>query len=186
MAEDNKIKEGTILLAEPFMLDPNFKRGVVLICEHRPDGDVGFILNKPIEMKIDELVGYFPEFDAEVYYGGPVATDTVHFLHNAGDLVEESIEIARGVYWGGDFEKLQFLVEQELIKPSNVKFFVGYSGWSEGQLEEELKMGSWIIDRMHHNYAFKNTTEDLWKRVLNNKDDIYTVIAQMPDDPVYN
>lgn len=180
------IEAGSILLAQPFMLDPNFKRGVVLITEHRKDGDVGFVLNKPIDMKINELIGYFPEFDAEVFYGGPVATDTVHFLHNMGDLVEDSIEVARGIYWGGNFEKLGFLVESELIKPENVKFFVGYSGWTEGQLNDELEAGSWILDTVHHNYAFKNSKEDLWKRVLNNKDNIYTVIAQMPDGPVYN
>lgn len=184
--EENKVKPGTVLLAEPFMMDSHFKRGVVLICESRPDGDVGFILNKPIHMNIQDLVGRFPEFDSDVYYGGPVATDTIHFLHNVGDLIEQSTEVARGVYWGGDFEKLKFLVESGLVKPHNVKFFVGYSGWSEGQLEEELEYGSWILDTMHPNYAFKDIKVDLWKKVMENKNDIYTVIAQLPDEPTYN
>lgn len=186
MSGQQEIKAGTILLAEPFMMDSHFKRGVVLICESRADGHVGFILNKPIHMNIQELVGHFPDFDAEVYYGGPVATDTVHFVHNVGNLIEDSTEVARGVYWGGDFEKLKFLVDSKLVKPGNVKFFVGYSGWTEGQLQEELELGSWILDHMHPNYAFKKIKEDLWKKVMENKDDIYTVIAQLPDEPIYN
>lgn len=180
------VKAGTILIAEPFMLDSPFKRSVVLICEHRDDGTVGFILNKTIDMKIDDLIGDFPEFDAPVYYGGPVATDTIHYIHNVGELLDHSNEVTRGVYWGGDFEKLKFLVSSKLIKPENVKFFVGYSGWSGGQLDGELEEGTWITDHMYANYAFKNDKNKLWSTVLNNKGDTYTVIAQIPESPSVN
>jgi putative transcriptional regulator len=184
--ETPKVKAGTILIAEPFMLDSPFKRSVVLICEHREDGTVGFILNKTIDMKIEDLIGDFPEFDAPVYYGGPVATDTIHYIHNVGDLLDNSNEVTRGVYWGGDFEKLKFLVNSKLIKPENIKFFIGYSGWSGGQLDDELKEGTWITDHMYANYAFKDDKDSLWSRVLNNKGDAYTVIAQMPESPSFN
>lgn len=180
------IAPGTILLAEPFMMDPSFKRGVVLICEERVDGTVGFILNKKIDIKLEEIMSNFPEIKTDIYYGGPVATDTIHFLHNVGDLIDESTEISRGVYWGGDFEKLRFLVETKVVKPHNVRFFIGYSGWSEGQLKEELASGSWIVDDMDANYAFRDKGVDLWQRILNNKGDAYSVISQMPDDPRYN
>lgn len=180
------IKAGTILIAEPFMRDSPFKRSVVLICEHREDGTVGFILNKPIEMKIEDLIGDFPEFEASVYYGGPVATDTIHYIHNVGDLLENSNEVTRGVYWGGDFEKLKFLVNSKLIKPENIKFFIGYTGWTGGQLDGEIEEGTWITDHMYANYAFKDGGEELWSTVLNNKGDTYTVIAQMPESPSFN
>lgn len=177
-----KVKNGKVLLAEPFMADPNFKRSVVLICEHsKEDGTIGFILNKPIKMQISELIGNFPEFESEVYYGGPVSTDTIHYVHNVGDLLEESIEINRGVYWGGDFEKLKFLITSKLILPKNIRFFVGYSGWSPGQLRDELKYKSWVVSDMHANYLFKSKPHHLWQQVMHHKGDVFSVIAQIPE-----
>lgn len=175
------LQAGTILVAEPFMLDPNFKRSVVLLCEHHDQGTTGFILNKPLEMQIQELVPDFPESKASVHIGGPVGMDSLHFLHNVGDLLDQSQEVCPGVYWGGDFDKLRFLMENGVIRDDNVKFFVGYSGWSEGQLEEELKEGSWLTEEMDANYLFKVKPFVMWQTVLHNKGNIYTVIAQMPD-----
>ncbi len=175
------ITKGKVLIAEPFMLDPNFKRGVILLCEYEKEGGVGFILNKSLDMGVTELIADFPKFDATVYYGGPVQKDTIHYIHNVGDLLEDSSEISPGVFWGGDFEKLKFLISSELIEPKNIRFFVGYSGWSETQLEDEIELGSWVIGDMDSNYLFKNKPQSLWKKVLKDKGDAYTVIAQMPD-----
>jgi len=183
---NKNINSGRILLAEPFMIDPNFKRAVLLLCEHHNDGSVGFILNKAIDMKINELIADFPEFESEVYFGGPVQTDTIHYLHNLGDLLEDSQKIADGVFWGGDFEKLKFLISSKLVKPENIRFFVGYSGWSGGQLKEELKYGSWVAAEMHANYLFKQKQSDLWSEVMENKGDAYSVIAQLPDSFSWN
>ena len=168
------------------MIDPNFKRAVLLLCEHHKEGSVGFILNKAIDMKINELIADFPEFESEVYFGGPVQTDTIHYLHNLGDLLEDSQKIADGVYWGGDFEKLKFLISSKLVKPENIRFFVGYSGWSGGQLKEELKYGSWVAAEMHANYLFKQKQNDLWSEVMDNKGNAYSVIAQLPDSYSWN
>ncbi len=184
---ESTVASGKILLAEPFMLDPNFKRSAVLLCDHSKDeGSVGFILNKPLQTKINELIDEFPDFDSEVFFGGPVQMDTVHYLHNVGDLLEESIEVFRGVYWGGDFEKLKFLVAQDLIKPHQIRFFVGYSGWSEGQLDDEMNYGSWVLANMDANYLFKSEPETLWQLIMENKGNTYSVIAQMPDDLSWN
>jgi putative transcriptional regulator len=102
-----QVYNGTVLLAEPFMLDPNFKRSAILLCEHNKEGSVGFIMNKPLDMRIDELIEGFPEFESEVLFGGPVQTDTIHYIHNIGELLEGSRQVTDGVYWGGDFEKLK-------------------------------------------------------------------------------
>jgi len=182
----HKITAGNILIAEPFMMEGPFRRSVILVCEHRPDGTVGFILNKPIDMEIASLVSNFPDFEAPVFYGGPVSTDTIHYIHNVGHLLDDSNEVTRGVYWGGDFDKLKFLITSGLIKKENIKFFVGYSGWSGGQLQDELQEGTWITDEMYPNYAFKDDEVSLWKQVLDNKGDAYTVIAQMPESPSNN
>lgn len=184
---ESTVESGKILLAEPFMLDPNFKRSAVLLCDHsKEDGSVGFILNKPLQTKIDELIDEFPAFDAEVYFGGPVQVDTVHYLHTAGRLLEDSIEVSKGVYWGGDFEKLKFLVAQELIRPNQIRFFVGYSGWSEGQLDDEMNYGSWVVANMDVNYVFQSEAATLWQLIMENKGSTYSVIAQVPEDISWN
>lgn len=176
-----QITKGKILVAEPFMLDPNFKRGVILLCEHEKEGSVGFILNKSLDMGVTELIADFPEFDATVYYGGPVQKDTIHYIHNVGDLLEDSNQVCPGVYWGGDFEKLKFLISSQLIEPENIRFFVGYSGWTEAQLEDEIELGSWVLGDMDANYLFKNKPRSLWKKAMKDKGNAFGVIAQMPD-----
>ena len=180
------IKSGKLLIAEPFMLDPHFKRAVVLLCEHAEEGSLGFILNKSLDMKIAELIADFPEFESYVHFGGPVQTDTIHYIHNVGDLLENSQQVTKGVYWGGDFDKLKFLISSQMIQPHNIRFFVGYSGWTEGQLKQELKYGSWVTDNMDANYLFKNKAAELWQNVMENKGDTFSVIAQMPEGWSWN
>ena len=184
----SSITQGKILLAEPYMLDPNFRRAAILLCEHDNDagGSLGFIFNKPLQTSIDELLPDFPEFNAEVYFGGPVQTDTVHYVHNVGSLLEDSIKVSKGVYWGGDFDKLKFLIESKLIKPSQIRFFVGYTGWSKNQLQGEMNVGTWVLADMHSNYLFKSKHFKLWREIMYNKGDIYTVIAGMPDEINWN
>ena len=181
-----RVTSGKILLAEPFMLDPNFKRAAVLMCEHDAGGSIGFIMNKPLSMRVDELIAGFPQFNAEIFFGGPVSTDTIHYVHNKGDLLEDSIHIVDGVYWGGSFEKLKSLITNKLILPDDIRFFVGYSGWSEGQLDEEMKLGSWLVADMYSNYLFKTMPKELWQQVMANKGNTYSVIAQLPEGANWN
>jgi putative transcriptional regulator len=181
-----KIQTGGLLLAEPFMLDSNFKRSAVLLCEHSEEGSIGFILNKKLDMRVDELIAGFPEFDTQVFFGGPVQTDTIHYIHNVGDLLEDSRKVSDGVWWGGSFEKLKFLISSKLITAANIRFFVGYSGWSEGQLLDEMAYGSWIVADMHPNYLFKSQAGELWSQIMSNKGDTFTVIASIPESAAWN
>lgn len=183
---DHMVQRGSLLIAEPFMLDDYFRRTVILVCEHEDHGTTGFILNKPFHASMAQLVSDFPKFDAPVFLGGPVGTDSIHYLHNVGELLDGSLEVSKGVYWGGDFEKLKFLIENKLIQSHNIRFYVGYSGWSEGQLAGEMEEGSWLTGDMDPNYLFKIKPFVLWQNALMNKGDQYTVIAQMSDDPIYN
>jgi putative transcriptional regulator len=180
------ISKGKLLVAEPFMVDDYFKRSVILICEHEEHGTTGFILNKPFHTKMEKLIPDFPECDAPVFLGGPVGLDSIHYLHNAGHILDGSLEICKGVYWGGDFDKLKFLIENKLINAGDIRFYVGYAGWSEGQLASEMDEGSWLVSDMDANYLFKTKPFVLWQSVLHNKGDRFTVIAQISDDPQYN
>ena len=180
------IQSGHLLLAEPFMLDPYFRRAAVLLCEHHDQGTLGFILNKNIDMSINDLMSDFPNMDAEVYYGGPVQTDTLHYVHNVGELLDDSVKIGEGMWWGGDFEKLKFLVTSDLIKPENIRFFVGYSGWSAGQLTDELESGSWVVANSDANYIFRTKPAALWSTAMHNKGNLFEVLADMPEDISWN
>lgn len=186
MAAKSLIKSGQVLLAEPFMLDPYFRRSVVLLCEHHDQGSVGFILNKTIDMQVNDLMSEFPAFAGDVFYGGPVQTDTLHYIHNVGDLLEDSVLVADGVWWGGDFESLKFLIQSELILPSNIRFFVGYSGWTGGQLDDEMEIGSWVTANMDANYLFKSQPAQLWRQIMYDKGDRYEVISEMPEQLSWN
>ena len=183
-----EVQKGRVLLSQPFMLDPHFRRSAVLLCDHHEEGSLGFILNKPLDVNVDQLIEDFPEFESSAYYGGPVSTNTIHYIHNVGDLLDESVRITKGVYWGGDFDKLKFLISSKLITPNNIRFYVGYSGWSSGQLLDEMDYGSWIIANFDSNYLFKNSEENssLWQTILKNKGDRYSVIAQMPEIESWN
>lgn len=181
MEKENKIKQGDILLAEPFMQDATFRQAAILVTDYHETGTVGFILNKPLNINVSDLMASFPEFESNVYYGGPVATDTIHYLHTAGELLEGSQYVLNGVYWGGDYEKLKFLIKSELIKTDQIRFYVGYSGWSPGQLEEELTIGSWVVSFGDPNYVFKSSHNKLWKQVMMDKSEVYAIISDLPD-----
>lgn len=184
---DAMVKTGKILLAEPFMLDPNFKRSAILLCDHEEKGgSVGFIMNKPLGTNIDELIEDFPKFKGEVHFGGPVQTDTIHYIHSLGDLLEDSVEVCQGVYWGGDFDKLKFLITSELVQPHQIRFFLGYSGWSDGQLHSEMNYGSWVLADMDINYLFRFKPAKLWEAIMHNKGNTFTIIAKIPEEMSWN
>lgn len=180
---DIAIANSKLLIAEPYMLDPHFKRAVIMLCEHQvEDGSIGFILNKPLGMQLNDLLASFPEFNAPVYYGGPVSTDTIHYVHSVGELLNGSIEIAPGLYWGGDFEELKQLVNTNVITSSQIRFFIGYSGWTAGQLCEELRNSSWLLGHIDANYIFMAKPDDsLWTKALNDIGGTFGVIGQIPD-----
>ncbi len=182
----NEVAGGKMLLAEPFMIDPNFKRSAVLLCEHSREGSLGFILNKQLNTRIDELLNEFPEFPVNIFFGGPVQTDTIHFIHRAGELLEGSVPIGNGLYLGGEFEQLKFLISSQLLTEKDIRFFLGYSGWSEGQLSEETNYGSWIVTDMDPNYLFNMPPESLWPTAMYNKGDAYAVMSELPENMIWN
>jgi len=178
---------GLILLSEPFMPDPNFKRTVVLLCEHITDGGtVGFILNRTLNIKVSDAMVDFDDINNMLYYGGPVAQDTLHYLHTYGDFIEDSLPIVDDVCWGGNFEQLTNLLTAGTIEASRIKFFLGYSGWSPGQLDDELKDNAWIVTPGKRNYVFADDEKTLWKCVLKDMGGEYSQIINYPENPILN
>jgi len=181
-----ELKKGKLLLAEPFMRDPNFKRAVVLICEHNDEGTIGFTLGREIGMTVNNAVDGLGDFDAPLFLGGPVQRDTLHFIHDLGDEIEDSIKIADGIYWGGDFEQVKTLIANGEIGKENIRFFLGYSGWSPGQLEDEMEEHSWLFHNANHDLVFTTNFDDVWQLALQEKGGNYAIMASYPEDPTLN
>ena len=182
---NKQVKSGVMLLAEPFLRDPYFKRSVVLLCRHDEDGSVGFILNKKLDAEVQNLIADFPEVALPIYYGGPVNTDTIHFLHRVGHLID-GMHVARGVYWGGDFTKLKALISNGLVTQDDLRFFIGFSGWGEGQLVEEMQHGTWVPTELDANYLFNARNNDLWQTAMEHKGEHFSVIARIAEGPNLN
>jgi putative transcriptional regulator len=179
---EDQLKSGILLISEPFMVDNNFKKSVVLLSDYSDkEGSVGFVLNRPTNLKIHELISSFPEFNSNVYYGGPVAVDTIHYVHRKGDIIPDSRKIAEGLYWGGDFNQIKFLVSNEIISNADIRFYIGYSGWSPGQLEDEMVTKSWIVGDVDFNYIFSSKIPNMWRHVMNIKGSNFRVIADASD-----
>ena len=181
-----KVKKGRLLFAEPFMDDPYFKRSVVLLSEYNTEGAFGFILNKPLDIKVHEAVKDFPEFDATVYMGGPVQTDTLFFIHSQGNYIPDSMPIGNDLYWSGNFEQLKLMINENQIFPNEIKFFIGYSGWDFDQLNNEIKEESWLISENKSNNIVDLNNDNLWQDALQKMGGQYALFANFPENPSLN
>jgi len=177
--------QGRILISEPLLTDTYFKRSVVLITEYSEKGSMGFVLNKPVELSVNDLLGDFPPFDAKVYIGGPVAKDTIHFIHTLGELVPDTVHVLDNIYWGGDFDSLKELIQEGIVDPSQVRFFLGYSGWSANQLEDEIKENAWLVTQVESS-KIMSADKHIWKKTLENLGKKYKVWSNFPENPAMN
>ncbi len=177
---------GILLIADPFLKDPNFLRTVVLLCNHNDEGSFGFVLNKQIDQSISDLLNNFDGIDFPVYYGGPVQMDTLHFLHQYPHLIPDSVFISDNLYWGGNFETVKALLKNKIINPNKIKFFIGYSGWSKGQLEEEINEKSWLTVSATTTLVFDTAYNQVWKESLQHLGGDYTMLQNYPLDPQLN
>ncbi len=161
-------------------------RTVVFLCEHQQAGSFGFVLNKAFEQTLDELLTDMEGCPVPVYYGGPVQMDTVHFLHQCPDLIPDSYKVAEGIYWGGNFEAVTALIKTNSINLAKIKFFLGYSGWGDGQLSDELKEKSWLTVDATKKLVFNTTPDEVWKGSLKHLGGDYEMLVNFPIDPQLN
>ena len=181
-----KPKKGRLLIAEPFMDDPYFKRSVVLLTEYSKEGSFGFMLNKPLELTINDTMEDFPPFDAPVFMGGPVQSDSLFYIHTQGEIIEGSMKICDNLFWSGNFEQLKQLVKDQQIFPHEIKFFIGYSGWDYDQLVNEIEEESWIISDINTNDVTKLNDTNLWHNTLQKMGSKFSLLSNFPENPSLN
>lgn len=179
-------QKGNLILAEPFMEDDYFGRSVVFMCEHNKKGSYGFILNNKLEIFLDDIVPEIELKKINIYYGGPVNSTNLFYLHQLGDLIEDSTQISDNIWTSGDFNQIIEFINMGIIDVTKIKFFLGYSGWTEGQLATEFKSNSWIALELINEDIFKTDSDNLWKDILKKRGGKMKAIANFPLNPTDN
>lgn len=180
------IKAGDILIAKPFLQDAFFKRAVIFMCEHNNKGSMGFIINKPQGLLLKDIFPHLKHGSFLLFEGGPVSPNQLFYTHTLGNQLSDSMEIANGIYWGGNFFELSDLIEQGKVAPHQIRFYVGYSGWNEGQLEEEMQGDSWFTHHTKYNNLISIEPEDLWGRELVKINPGFKAFTDFAFDPSLN
>ncbi len=183
----NKLKpmKGRVILSEPFMLDANFKRAVIFLCEHNEEGSYGFILNHVLSANLSELINGLDRNDFIISYGGPVHPDNLYYMHDQGERIDDSQELFPGLWFGGNFEQILSLINDKIINSENIRFFLGYSGWTEDQLINEMETHSWITSEFNPKDLLA-IDKQLWKNTLNKMGKQYELVSNFPSDPSQN
>lgn len=182
----SSITPGTLLVAEPFLKDANFLRSVVLLCSHDKEGSIGFVLNRRYKQNLSQLVPELQSKKWPLFYGGPVQTDSLHFIHQYPRLIPGSREIKKGIWWGGDFSTVINLLKEDALEPARLRFFVGYAGWEPGQLQEELHQNSWLTATAQSSLVFHKKPQEIWNETLKSMGNDYAMMINFPIDPQLN
>jgi len=186
IVNEDVAEKGRVLISEPFLSDRYFRRSIVYLCEHNEEGSLGFVLNKPLEMGLHEVADGFPGDDFPLSLGGPVSNNTLHFIHTLGSKVPGSMEVADGIWWGGDFDELKKLVDSREATEKDLRFFLGYAGWSAGQLGSELDENAWLVGSIDPLAVMGAMDAEFWSDTLARYNNKYRAWANFPDDPGLN
>ena len=173
-------KRGRILITEPFLEDDYFERSIILLCEHNDEGSFGFVLNNYTDLSLQEIVD-FPEFDTKISIGGPVSKQHLYFIHTLGDKIGDSIPISDHIYMGGDFEQVREQIKMGLINSDEIRFFIGYSGWTKKQLDTELAQNAWLVSEIMDEAKLMDISyTSIWEDYMKNQGGKYKAFAQFP------
>lgn len=188
LSEHNKLEpqKGRLLISDPFLPDPYFKRSVVLLVDHNEEGSLGFILNKPLDISLSDTELDVDASDFAMYFGGPVQSTDLFYIHSKGPDIQGSNEVGDGLYWGGDFKTIETMLQDGRIQPKDIRFFVGYSGWEAEQLANEIKEDSWLVHEMDLSNLFNLDSDNLWKTILEDLGSELSILSTFPEDPNMN
>ena len=158
-----------------------------MICEHNERGTFGLVLNKVTDLTLKDVLAEEVAFSGLLNLGGPVEQNTLHFVHKLGEKIDGSIELGDELYWSGDFEQIKSMLNEGLLQETDIQFYLGYSGWEEGQLRQELDAQSWFVKRRTTSKEiFDMDADEFWKSILKTMGGKYKVFSNYPVDPRLN
>lgn len=161
------VRKGCFLVAAPALQDPNFSRSVVLVCDHGPDGTMGLIVNRPLALPPDGVLAGVPGITlpgVKIHQGGPVQADHLLLLHGLTKLGLDAHPVCPGLFLGGDLEALKEALG-DVTGPPALRYYLGYAGWSAGQLEAEIAEGAWLVREARAEDVFCADPAALWARL---------------------
>ena len=177
---------GKILISEPFLRDATFGRSVILLIDHTDEGTMGLIINKPLPIFVNDIIKEFKYIDdIPLYKGGPVATDTLFYLHTLANI-SGAIPVSKGLYLNGDFDEIKKYILQGNKVDQHIRFFLGYCGWEGEQLNDELKENTWLVSKEDKDYLMNRDTKDMWKEALEKLGSKYEAWSRFPRVPTFN
>ncbi len=180
-------EKGKILISEPFLQDAYFQRSVILLIEHNTDGSMGFVLNKKTELYVNDFFEGLDEIPRiPIYLGGPVSSNHLFFIHSLGKAIPDSVQIDKNLYFDGDFEALMFYLLSGKPVHGTIKFFLGYSGWTEQQLNGEINEDSWLVGNSSNQNIMLAEGESFWKSSVELVGESYSTWVNYPKDPILN
>lgn len=180
---------GSLLVAEPLMDDQYFSRSAILVLDEPEDGGhFGLILNKPTEMTLKDLM---PEWESgiriPIFCGGPVDLQRMFLLHSLGDRLGPATEILPGIFVGADLDKIIAYIEDGGEVEGKLRFFLGYCGWSPGQLDGEIHGKTWAVNALPQSFdLLKGCGTEYWNREVKNLGEDYRGWLLVPEDPSFN
>jgi putative transcriptional regulator len=175
--------QGKLLVSSPSLIDPNFRKTVVLVAHHDDDGAMGLVLSRPSDVAAAEAVPLLeglPGAEGPVFVGGPVQPEAFMVLAEFEDVEEAAAPIMN------DLGFMPADTEPDDLSIKRLRLFAGYSGWSAGQLEAELEEPSWIVVDAETDDAFADDPDELWRTVLHRKGGPFSLMENMPFDPEMN
>lgn len=190
MARELRVEAGTLLAAFPDMLDPNFMHSVVLICQHSEQGAYGVVTNRATGLVVKKLLSHHPllgRSNFPVFLGGPVDHNTLQFVHMVPEKIPGGLSIDGKLWLGGELDALgTYLTENPRVARRKVRLFLGYAGWSAGQLDTELGTGSWLPAPPATDAIFGEPGETTWRRVVRSIGREGDGLEQLPPDVSWN
>lgn len=180
--------QGSMLISEPFLQDVYFQRSVVLLIEHTSKGSMGFVLNKKTDLTVNSFFKDLEELPGmPIYLGGPVSSNRLFFIHTLGDaIIPDTVKITDQLFFDGNFDTLKRYILKGHSIEGKVKFFLGYSGWTEGQLGKEIDRNSWVVSHDTPANIMQADGEDFWKNSLESLGNAYKPWTKYPKDPYLN
>lgn len=181
-------EKGKILISEPFLQGIYFQRAVILLVEHNLKGSMGFVLNKRTDLIVNDFLPELKELqDIPIYLGGPVHFDHLFFIHLLGDaIVPNSVKVVDNLHFDGDFGALKRYIANGGPVEGKVKFFMGYSGWTENQLNGEIVRDSWLVGKAPDTSIMLAEDESFWSYSLDLLGSPYTIWKNYPKHPNWN
>ena len=181
---DLKPEKGKLLISDPFLDEDYFRRSVIYLCEYNSEGSFGFVLNNYIGINLHELDETFPEIQTQISLGGPIEPNSLYFIHTLGEQVQNSVLVSHGVYLGGDFQQLSNLVKEDSSLIHQIRFFIGYAGWSGDQLDDEIDKNAWIVaDLKEGPKLFESMSNQTWKKQMEELGGKFKIMSKFPIDP---